>query len=383
MSRASSSALIVLAAMVMLIASACGSVGGSSPSSPRICDGFSEEVGGCDPDRPSFQAMTCEGLGREAGQQLDERLLALYAGPETVNNEIPGRAGGPGGGPCPRARKPADARHRDHPGVRRRRVHGGRRGAVQRRPQAAGRDVPVRRATGVVRGLAGRGSLDRPDHRPRGGTEFLASVSGPTAAGRQSSNDPLFRDERTTAGGFRRVAVRSAIPRRPPVYVACSLRPASHAAGVSTAPDTSIRVASLTTGQVLGILAMALSLPVTAVIAVDEYFRYGDRYSESRLVVERLRVEGSRFASLADVYVKLQNHQSAFPVFMTRVEDILEHDVEQWVALATSKVDADLPTQGSQRTPGEAAASGNPSNGAGARERALAAKATSGHSTRP
>lgn len=77
---------VVLLAVVVVVLAGCGlSVGGSSTSSS--CDGIDAQLGGCDPNRPSFRGIDCESVGRETGRQLNDRLLAIYRGPEVVGNE--------------------------------------------------------------------------------------------------------------------------------------------------------------------------------------------------------------------------------------------------------------------------------------------------------
>jgi hypothetical protein len=51
--------------------------------SSAICDGVDSEAGGCDPDQPRFAGETCEDLGSEFGQQVDERVLSVVDGPSS------------------------------------------------------------------------------------------------------------------------------------------------------------------------------------------------------------------------------------------------------------------------------------------------------------
>ncbi len=72
--------------VVAVIVAGCGlSVGGSPTSSS--CDGIDAQLGGCDPNRPSFTGIDCDSVGRETGRQLNDRLLTIYRGPEVVGNE--------------------------------------------------------------------------------------------------------------------------------------------------------------------------------------------------------------------------------------------------------------------------------------------------------
>jgi hypothetical protein len=56
---------------------------------PDSCDGVSRELGGCD-HLYAFVATDCGAVGTEFGSQLDKRIQAVLAGPETVDLESRG-----------------------------------------------------------------------------------------------------------------------------------------------------------------------------------------------------------------------------------------------------------------------------------------------------
>jgi hypothetical protein len=74
-----------------------------------------------------------------------------------------------------------------------------------------------------------------------------------------------------------------------------------------------------------------MSLVVTGAIALDEYFRFGEKHRHLRLVTELLRSEGTLFFALTGPYAKSKTHAAAFPVFVERVERIARKDVQEWV----------------------------------------------------
>lgn len=80
----------------------------------------------------------------------------------------------------------------------------------------------------------------------------------------------------------------------------------------------------------LSLAAFVLSLVVTGAIAVDEYFRFGEKHRHLRLVNEMLRSEGALFFGLTGRY-KSMAYAAAFPVFVERVERIAQKDVQEWV----------------------------------------------------
>lgn len=73
-------------AIVAVILAGCGLSVGGSPTNSR-CDGIDAELGGCDANRPTFVGADCQAVGRETGRQLNDRLLAIYRGPEVVGTE--------------------------------------------------------------------------------------------------------------------------------------------------------------------------------------------------------------------------------------------------------------------------------------------------------
>ena len=69
----------------------CQPTAAASPS-PSYCDGITSEIGGCDPGRPTFIRTTCVAIAREFGSQLDQRLVAIYLGPESKDESKAVRA---------------------------------------------------------------------------------------------------------------------------------------------------------------------------------------------------------------------------------------------------------------------------------------------------
>jgi hypothetical protein len=81
----------------------------------------------------------------------------------------------------------------------------------------------------------------------------------------------------------------------------------------------------------LSLAAFVTSLVVTGAIALDEYFRFGEKHRHLRLVTELLRSEGALFFALTGPYARSMTHAAAFPVFVERVERIARKDVQDWV----------------------------------------------------
>jgi hypothetical protein len=81
----------------------------------------------------------------------------------------------------------------------------------------------------------------------------------------------------------------------------------------------------------LSLAAFVTSLVVTGAIALDEYFRFGEKHRHLRLVTELLRSEGALYFALTGPYAKSKTHAAAFAVFVERVERIARKDVQEWV----------------------------------------------------
>jgi hypothetical protein len=78
------------------------------------------------------------------------------------------------------------------------------------------------------------------------------------------------------------------------------------------------------------IITLILSLIVTTCIALDEFFRFGERWRHARLMVELMRSEGALFIALAGPYAGL-SHAVAYPKFAAAVERLARQDVRQYV----------------------------------------------------
>ena len=84
------------------------------------------------------------------------------------------------------------------------------------------------------------------------------------------------------------------------------------------------------TTNAVSLAAFVTSLVVTGAIALDEYFRFGEKHRHLRLVTEMLRSEGALFFALTGRY-KSMSYATAFPVFVERVERLAQKDVQEWV----------------------------------------------------
>jgi len=81
-------------------------------------------------------------------------------------------------------------------------------------------------------------------------------------------------------------------------------------------------------GQEPSLLRRQLLVALSA--AVEEFFHYGERWRHYRQNAEALKNEGWQFFLLAGGYRRHRSHQTAYPAFTGRVEQILADDVSEY-----------------------------------------------------
>jgi hypothetical protein len=77
-------------------------------------------------------------------------------------------------------------------------------------------------------------------------------------------------------------------------------------------------------------LTFIVSLVVALSAAVEEFFRYGERWRHYRRTVESLKSEGWQFLQLSGPYVNM-THSHAYPAFATRVEELSREEVDRYM----------------------------------------------------
>lgn len=87
-----------------------------------------------------------------------------------------------------------------------------------------------------------------------------------------------------------------------------------------------------TVSDVFRWIVFAVSLIVAISSAVEEFFQYGERWRHYRKSVEMLKSEGWQFFQLCGAYSRRKTHADAYEKFAGRVEEILQTDVQQYIA---------------------------------------------------
>jgi len=78
---------------------------------------------------------------------------------------------------------------------------------------------------------------------------------------------------------------------------------------------------------------LALGLLVAASVALEEFFRWGERWRHYRHTAEMLKSEGWSFIEFAGRYAHRERptHSALYPAFAARVEDLIRHDVQVYL----------------------------------------------------
>lgn len=67
--------------------------------------------------------------------------------------------------------------------------------------------------------------------------------------------------------------------------------------------------------------------------AVEEYFHFGDKYTQYRKTAESLKSEAWKFFQLGGSYQEYPDHMQAYSTFAFRVEQFIQEDVQSFVEL--------------------------------------------------
>lgn len=78
------------------------------------------------------------------------------------------------------------------------------------------------------------------------------------------------------------------------------------------------------------VLTFFISLMVALSAAVEEFYRYGERWRHYRRTVESLKSEGWQYLQLSGPYVNM-THTQAYPAFATRVEELSREEVDRYM----------------------------------------------------
>ena len=86
------------------------------------------------------------------------------------------------------------------------------------------------------------------------------------------------------------------------------------------------------------VATLVASVLVGASAALEQFFRFGERWKHYRRTVEQLKSEGWLFFGLSGAYaLDGASHAALFPSFAKRVEELIQSDVETFVTEVTAE----------------------------------------------
>lgn len=93
-------------------------------------------------------------------------------------------------------------------------------------------------------------------------------------------------------------------------------------------------------GEVIRWVTFFISLSVALSAAIEEFLKFGDRWRSYRRTAELLKVEGWQFFQLSGPYSRRESHAHAYPKFATRVEEIIQRDVQVYISEIVGELEA-------------------------------------------
>lgn len=143
----------------------------------------------------------------------------------------------------------------------------------------------------------------------------------------------------------------------PPVPPEVATSPEATSSPVAVSPESSNRAAlenlanaalPSQTEQTLASTAfhfgLFLSQIVAILAAVEQFFKFGDRWRRYRRTSELLKSLGWQFLQLSGAYAayaKTGGHREAFPLFANQVEELIQSDVEEFTSQIAVQKQAD------------------------------------------
>lgn len=90
---------------------------------------------------------------------------------------------------------------------------------------------------------------------------------------------------------------------------------------------------------VFTVLSIVASLVVAICAGLDSFFNYGGIWREKRAANEIIISEGFYFIELSGEYKKFDSHISAFSHFAENIENLIRHEIKDYIVAVTPKSD--------------------------------------------
>jgi hypothetical protein len=84
--------------------------------------------------------------------------------------------------------------------------------------------------------------------------------------------------------------------------------------------------------EIVGWTAFGLSQAVAVSAAIEEFFAHGEKYKQFRNTAENMKIEGWQFLQMAGPYSQFESHDDAYATFAYHVEQLIQKDVQGFVA---------------------------------------------------
>lgn len=110
------------------------------------------------------------------------------------------------------------------------------------------------------------------------------------------------------------------------------LRLTTIVAGVIVPGLVSLNFADNALTLAIRVLTFALSLLVGITAAVEQFFNFGERWRRYRQTCEIMKIEGWNYFQLSGPYRHVKSHAEAYREFASRVEALIQHDVEVYIS---------------------------------------------------
>src|SRR5262245_52178213 len=85
------------------------------------------------------------------------------------------------------------------------------------------------------------------------------------------------------------------------------------------------------------VASIVVSLVVAICAGLESLFGWGDIWREKRMAAELIKSEGFSFLQLTGGYAQFKTHQDAYELFARSVEDLIRHEIKDYIVAVTPK----------------------------------------------
>lgn len=89
------------------------------------------------------------------------------------------------------------------------------------------------------------------------------------------------------------------------------------------------------------VASIVASLVVAICASLESLFGFGEMWREKRMSAELIKSEGFSFLQLSGAYAQFATHQDAYKLFAQNVEELIRHEIKDYVVAVTPKTAAE------------------------------------------